>query len=652
MKKIVLKSLSLVNFKGVREFNATFSESGTVVCGGNGTGKTTLYDAYLWLLFGKDSEGRSDFDVKTLDSTGKPIYRLEHSVTGVFMVNGKEIKLQRSLVEKWSKVNGTTDETMKDETQYFINDVRCGTKKEYQAEISEIIPEDVFRMITNPAYFTGLPADIQRDMLFDIAGNITDADVAALNPEFMELLDKANGTSLIKWAKEISMKKKACNDILATIPASIETAQKLRPEEEDWVALDADLAQYKEAVKKIDAQIADKAAVADAENKRKDGLLRKRGNLKMQMVNRETAIRIEANEERNKAIREIQELQNKVGQMTQEVEFAQREITERTERGKELENDLVALREQFKAIAREQFVAPENGSLVCPTCGEPFKGDNLERKIDEMRGNFERNKAQRQKSVQAKGVDLKARFEANQQIITQLTGKASRLNDQILEVRGTINHMEAHVPNPANTDELIATDPEVVRLTNEYNEVENALRIESKPVDIRDLNQAKKTLNEAISDLTKRLAKLPMLERAEKEIADLEEKRVSNYQALADLERWEDIYIHFVKTKDEMLNERINGLFHFVTFSFLKEQKNGGEKTTCICKINGVPYAFANTASKVNAGLDIINAICNSKGISAPIFVDGSESVNEIIPCVSQIINLRVTTDPELTILN
>lgn len=154
MKKILLKSLSLVNFKGVRDYSITFNDGITTVCGDNGTGKTTLYDAYLWLLFGKDSTGRSDgangFNVKTNDENGKPIYRLEHSVTAVLDVDGKEIKLQRSLCEKWQKVNGTTDEVMKDETQYFINDVRTGTKKEYQAEISEIIPEDVFRMITNP----------------------------------------------------------------------------------------------------------------------------------------------------------------------------------------------------------------------------------------------------------------------------------------------------------------------------------------------------------------------------------------------------------------------------------------------------------------------------------------------------------------------
>ena len=282
MKKIILKSLALVNFKGVRDFSIAFNDGITTVCGDNGTGKTTLYDAYLWLLFGKDSTGRSDgangFNVKTTGEDGKPIYRLEHSVTAVLEVDGKEIKLQRSLVEKWQKVNGTTDEVMKDETQYFINDVRTGTKKEYQAEISEIIPEDVFRMITNPYYFASLSAETQKDMLLEMVGNIDDEEVAATDPDFLALLDQINGTSLAKWAREIAAKKKACNDALATIPASIETAQKLMPESEEWAVLEKQLKEVQDRVKEIDAQIADKSALNDEAYKRKMALMKQQAD--------------------------------------------------------------------------------------------------------------------------------------------------------------------------------------------------------------------------------------------------------------------------------------------------------------------------------------------------------------------------------------
>lgn len=362
MKKILLKSLSLVNFKGVRDFSITFNDGITTVCGDNGTGKTTLYDAYLWLLFGKDSTGRSDgangFNVKTNDENGKPIYRLEHSVTAVLDVDGKEIKLQRSLCEKWQKVNGTTDEVMKDETQYFINDVRTGTKKEYQAEISEIIPEDVFRMITNPYFFTSLSADTQKEMLLEMVGNIDDEEVAATNPEFIALLDEVNGTSLAKWAKEVAAKKKACNDALVTIPASIETAQKLMPESEDWSALEKQLKSLQDSVKGIDAQISDKSALNEEAYKRKMELRNKQSQKRMMLQDRESAIRMETNAAHNKAIAEIQQMEGELSINQTNVSRYRNEKKATDDKVAELNTKLVDMREQFKTIAKEQFTEP------------------------------------------------------------------------------------------------------------------------------------------------------------------------------------------------------------------------------------------------------------------------------------------------------
>ena len=171
-----------------------------------------------------------------------------------------------------------------------------------------------------------------------------------------------------------------------------------------------------------------------------------------------------------------------------------------------------------------------------------------------------------------------------------------------------------------------------------------------KPVDTSELQQAKSVLNENIQELYKRLAKREQIERAEREIEALEEKRIQNNQKLADLEKWEYTALSFQKDKDAKLLERINGLFSVVSFSFVDEQLNGGEKLTCVCTVNGTPYPDVNAAGKVNAGLDIINAICQAKGISAPIFIDNRESVNQIIPTISQVINLVVSTDKVLTI--
>lgn len=654
MKMIILKSLALVNFKGVRDFNIAFNDGITTVCGDNGTGKTTLYDAYLWLLFGKDSTGRSDgangFNVKTTDESGKPIYRLEHSVTAVLEVDGKEIKLQRSLVEKWQKVNGTTDEVMKDETQYFINDVRTGTKKEYQAEISEIIPEDVFRMITNPYYFASLSADTQKEMLLGMVGNIDDEEVAATDPDFLALLDQINGTSLAKWAREIAAKKKACNDALATIPASIETAQKLMPDSEDWAMLENELKGVQDRVKEIDRQIADKSALNDEAYKRKMALMKQQADKRIKLQDCENAIRMEVNAAHNKAISEIQQMENELSVNQNNLDKYRNDKMSVDGKIDELNAKLVEMREQFKTVAKEQFPEPSGDVLVCPTCGEPYKGENLENAIAKFSRNFEQNKAKRQKDIQTKGKQYKAEYDKAVEQQTKLTGLIAKLEDDALEIKGNITIKKNNIPVAGNADEAIANDKDCLDLRNDITEIDNQLKAEVPQADVSELQSEKADSNAAIADINKRLGKRAMIERVNKEIADLEEKRIANNQAKADLEKWEDVYLRFQKAKDEVLMQRINGLFNVVSFSFVKEQKNGGEKVTCYCMVNGVPYADVNACGKVNAGLDIINAICATKGISAPIFIDNRESFNQIIPTISQIVNLKVSNDKSLTI--
>ena len=185
---------------------------------------------------------------------------------------------------------------------------------------------------------------------------------------------------------------------------------------------------------------------------------------------------------------------------------------------------------------------------------------------------------------------------------------------------------------------------------NEIAELENQMNVEIKPVDVSELQEGKRVLSDAITDLQKRLNKRETIERAEKLIQEFEDKKIQNNDALANLERTEFIITDFQKAKDNELMKRINGLFSLVSFSFVDEQLNGNEKITCVCTVDGVPFPDLNNATKINAGLDIINAICQAKGISAPIFIDNRESVNQLIPTVSQVINLSVSTHSKLMI--
>lgn len=648
MREIKLKSLHLVNFKGVRNLEVNFSDRVTVISGDNGTGKTTIFDAFTWLFFGKDSTGRSDsnFNIKTIDpATKRPILRLEHYVAGVISVDGKEMKFQRNYVEKWVKPRGTTEETLKNhETEFYLNDVKLATKKEYESEVDAILTEDLFRMVTNPFYFTSLKADVQKELLLDMAGGISDDEVAAIKPEYIELLSQLSGRSLSQFSKEVAAKKKACKDVLAVIPSQIDTARKLMPESEDWEALEVELQQKKQRVSEIDNQIADKSKINEQESQRKLGIQRTIGDKRMSLVSRQNEIKAAAGSERNKVMMKLQDLEYNHKTETRELELNRSSLANCESEIQRIEENLSVLRNEYRQINAETIQYPE-GAFVCPTCKRQLEVDDIEAKQNELLANFNQNKAKRLKENKDKGfslVELKKRKEAERDGII---AKIKESEDRIVLIEREIEVQKANIPETPDVDAMIKNDPTCISLNNEIADLNNQLNVESKPVDVSDLRFAKSSLDENIQELYKRLAKRDLIERSQKEIEELEEKRIQNNQALADLEKWEFTAISFQKDKDAKLMEKINGMFEVVNFSFVSEQLNGGEKLTCVCTVNGTPYPDVNTAGKVNAGLDIINAICRYKGVSAPIFIDNSESVNKIIPTVSQVINLVVSKD-------
>lgn len=652
MRTIKLKSLSLVNFKGIRNLTIDFNDAETLVCGGNGAGKTTIFDSFLWLLFGKDSAGRSDsnFNIKTLDENGMPILHLEHYVAGVLNVDGKDVKLQRSYVENWVKPRGTTEETLQNhKTEFYLNDVKLSTKKEYDAEVSSIIPEDIFRLITNPFYFTSLKPESQKEILLDMAGNVTDDEVAKGNEDYIELLSQLNGRSLQQFAKEVAAKKRACKDEIAVIPSQIETAKKLMPEEEDWVALDATMQSYKNELKKIDDALSDKSKLNEQEYQRKANLQNAIGNKKLELSKIENEIRQQADNGRNKALLELKDMEY---QLNAENVRLRNETAKIDTLKLSIESDkeaLSVLRGEYASIYKETLEYPD-GAFICPTCKRPLEVDDIEEKQREMQANFNERKAARLKDNQTKGKARKQQMERRMSELDMTNALISEIKANIERMNSNIEAKRASIPESVNVESLISSDQRCIDLKNEIIELNNQLTMEAKQVDLSSLQSKKCEINDNVQALIKRIAKREQIERAETEIKRLEEMRIANNQKLADLEKLEFTALQFQKDKDAELMKRINGMFSFVSFSFVDTQLNGGEKLTCVCTVNGVPYPDVNNAGKYNAGIDIINGICKAKGVYAPIFLDNRESVNRIIPTQSQIINLCVSNDSQLVI--
>ena len=146
-----LTKLELLNFKGLKSFAININDD-VVIRGDNATGKTTVFDSVCWLLFGKDSLDRADFEIKTLDG-GEPIHKVNHEVTGTFTLDeGGTVELKRVYREKYSSPRGGEVTLTGHTTDYFVDGVPK-KEKEYKEIVNSLVDENIFKLITNPLYF-------------------------------------------------------------------------------------------------------------------------------------------------------------------------------------------------------------------------------------------------------------------------------------------------------------------------------------------------------------------------------------------------------------------------------------------------------------------------------------------------------------------
>ncbi|HBG40217.1 MAG TPA: hypothetical protein DDW85_02235 [Porphyromonadaceae bacterium] len=650
METIKLKKLEIVNFKAIKELTIIFTDKETVLSGANGTGKTTILDAFMWLLFGKDSTGRSDtnFNIKTLNKNGDPILNLDHNVIGVLDVSGREVTLQRTLKEKWG-VGKNAGKLLGHTTDFHLNGVKLATKKEYDAEISNIIYEDVFKMVTSPWLFPSLPAETQKDMLFNMAGEISNQDVAKVDKRFIELLNAASGRTLSQYKAELSSKKTAINKELDSLPVRIDEAKRKRPEPQDWKSIKKDLTKTQKDMTDVENQLSDKSKIVEANFQRKSELQKQIGEKKIQRANLENKIRSEANTDRNHAQNSVREYDYTLRNTESSIKMMRQDIINYKEQIAQIDNDLSVLRGQYKTINEEVLDIPA-GEFICPTCGRPLEVADIEAKQAEMNQNFNQKKSNRLLSNQKMGKAKASRKKELQDIIDQRNAEVAKLESELESVRLKKSELEKSVPEAKDENALISSNGDWIKLGNEITDLQNQYNQETDVVNDSDLKQKKQDLYFEIEDLKRRLLDEEKIKEIDERIFQLEDMIAKNNQALADLQRMELIYTDFQKAKDNELVKKINGMFKLVSFNFVSEQLNGNEKITCVCTVDGTPYPDVNNAGKINAGLDIINAICRSKGITAPIFIDNAESINQTIETDSQLIKLVVSHYPKLMI--
>ena len=651
MKRITLQYIAMTNFRGEKQRTTFFNDGITNICGDNGLGKSRHFDAFMWLLFGKDTNDRKDYNIRTIVDK-EPLHHVECSVEAVFTIDGETVTLKRSFVEKWVKPRGQVEEVFKgNETETYWNDVPV-TVTEYQRRINEIIKDSVFKMVTNPLFFANMKWQDQREQLFQLAGAITDAEIGAKKPEFAALLDKITGKSLADFKREISARKKRLKEDLEQIQPRIDQTHKLMPEISDFEALEKEIANYEFQITNYEKAIADKSEATKQQSEAKQAKQLEIGELKQKQQEVLFDAQTKANEDTYKESAKRREIENGIKVAESEIETLKNAIERNLKNVKILQNNYEQRLKQTKELrnqwSEENSKEYENNGVCC-TCGQPLP-ENMK---EDARKLFYDEKAKKLSEISEQGKEFANSVKFQEEEVNKLVSNDRDLQAKLKEQVQTLESLQTKLAEtpPADSKIIIGDNiPEYRTLGDIIKGLESTLENETETVDTRDLQAKKSEISVKLSDAKLKLNNRDLIVKYNEEIANLEQQGKNIAQQIADIEREEYTIQSFTKTKIEECEKRINGLFSYVTFKLFDYTIGGDEYECCVPLIADIPFDTANTASKVNAGLDIINALVKFYGVSAPIFIDGRESVNSIIETDSQIINLVVTKDKELVI--
>lgn len=631
-----LLELKLTNFQGLSSFTLSPNGDNITVMGDNATGKTTLANSFYWLLFGKDSLGQANFEIKPLNPDGSTQHGLTTEVEAV-LINGtdRKITLKKTYAEKYTKRRGTaTSELTGHEINHFIDGVPSKAG-EFQSAVSRLCDESLFKLLTNPRYFNEqLHWQKRREMLLNICGDVSDQDVIGSNHDLAVLPGILDGRKMEDHRKVLDAQRKEINKQIQEIPARIDEANRSK----------VDVAEsHRDIAMKMSVLI-------DAIRDKRSELSRLQAGGEL-AEKRKALAEIEAklldidNQERKAGQEALGEKESRLATLKQEaadcgIEIASAKRLQDKDAAElnQLEQELARLRAEFE---RENgHVFERTASDTCPTCGQSLPASQVKAAHEKALSDFNAAKAEKLRSINMTGKRLS---EAK----AKLTAQVAERQRLILNEEAILEKLQRKIDEASIVDAEFKPNPEREKLASRKAILIEAIaQLEASPdTAANDLDFAILALEQEKHTLQAKLATFDTNKKADVRIEDLKKQERALAKEYEGIEKQLNLCDLFMRIKVSMLTDKINGKFELAQWKLFSEQINGGLVECCEVTVNGVPYSSLNNGARTNVGLDIINAMSRHHGVSAPIFCDNAEAVTELLHTDSQQIRLAVSAE-------
>lgn len=675
--QIKLKSLHIENFKGIKVLDITFGDK-TQISGQNASGKTTIFDAFTWLLFNKNSAGEEKFNIRPLDENGNRIDNVEIKVVAVLDVNGKEVELSKVQRQNWVKKRGAETSTLQGNVNSFEIDGYPKSESEYKSYISELVAEDLFKMLTNPQHFVNMKWKDQRDILMKFVSDVSDVELAkemyqenAFAENLVIELEKAPSTEDIqkKFSKALSEWKKK----QVEIPVRIDELSKSLVEI-DVAELELAKNDLARQIEEIDSKIADSGKEVDKLCSESMELQFEINDMFREEHDKLLHKRRELEDSKTAAERDFSDTHEQISSFTKQISYNKEVIEaaeeERKELGAEYKKVQARVFDEKPYLFDDSAWVFDESSTICSLCGQTYPAD----KIEQIKADFEQNKAnakakaeqeleyQRNKfneqknadmeNIKTKGFEKKHLIEELTEENTSLETKIEELKKHEIEVMRANNELEKQIAELLKEPDM-SSNAEYQQKKARYHELEKQIANLKETTSVADTYRVeRKALVEELDSVKGKIAKASNNVEIEERIDELEEEQKEVAQKVADQEKMLYLLEQFIKAKMMMISESINSKFNTVSWKLFETQLNGGLKECCECTVNGVPFSTLNSGHRIVAGLDIIRSLSELYGVNAPIFVDNAESINSFnVPTMdAQMILLSVSEDKELKV--